>query len=234
MATAAFADANAWIEPLPAIRQLPLAARIALMYVPYAILLGVLWFYARVWDRVRGHVGWFVALVVAAVAVLFTTYALPVLILLVALVLLQLGSRAGTLYEASSFPSIRAFVGLTFLLAMSLRWGGDVLGIDFLWELAKLPRDVLMLIVAAVAVAAFIAIGGLRHRRVQPCGAAGWLTAGIVLFILGFVAARLPSSMPQLFFAANAMLIAGHVALFVGSFLLLTHLLPSREADRQH
>jgi hypothetical protein len=31
MATATFDDANAWLEPLPAIRKLPIAARIAML-----------------------------------------------------------------------------------------------------------------------------------------------------------------------------------------------------------
>jgi hypothetical protein len=152
--------------------------------------------------------------------------------LVVALVMLQLVPRTGTLYEAASFPSIRAFVGLTVLLAISLRWGADIFGLELVEPFApRLPRDALGLIAAAIATGAFIAFARLRHRRVQPCGASSWLTAGIVLCILGAVAAHLPANIPYGFFASAGLLIAGHLALFVGAFLLLSHLLPRRDAD---
>jgi hypothetical protein len=231
MATATFADANAWIDPLPAVRQLPLAARVAIMYVPYAILVGVLWMYARIGPRVQGHMAWFVVLALLAVAEIVTPYAAPALILVAALVLLRLAPRTGTVYEAASFPSIRAFVGFSVLLAISLRWGADIFGLEMVEPFVpRLPRDALGLIAAAVAVAAFIAFAGLRHRRVQPCGAATWLTAGIVACALGAAASHLPNA-PYSFFASAALLIAGHLALFVGAFLLLSHLLPRRDAD---
>ena len=232
MATATFADANAWIDPLPAIRQLPLAARVAIMYVPYAILVGVLWMYARVGPRVQGHIAWFVALAALAGAEIFTPYAAPALILGAALVLLRLAPRTGTLYEAASFPAVRAFLGLTLLLAISLRWGADIYGLELVTPLApRLPRDLIALVVAAVAVAIFIVAAGLRHRRVQPCGASKWLTAGIIACVVGAVTAHLPGNIPYGFFASAALLIAGHLALFVGAFLLLSHLLPRRDSD---
>ena len=232
MATATFADANAWIDPLPAIRQLPLAVRVAILYVPYAILVGVLWMYAHIGPRVQGHIAWFVVLAALAVAEIVTPYAAPALMLVVALVMLRLAPRTGTLYEASSFPSIRAFVGLSVLLAISLRWGADIFGLELVQPFApRLPRDALGLIAAAIATAAFIAFTGLRHRRVQPCGAAAWLTGGIVLCVVGAVAAHLPANVPYGFFASAALLIAGHLALFVGAFLLLSHLLPARDSD---
>ena len=232
MATATFADANAWIDPLPAIRQLPLAARVAIMYVPYAVLVGILWMYARIGPRVQGHMAWFVVLALLAVAEIFTPYAAPALILAVALVMLQLAPRTGTVYEAASFPSVRAFVGLSVLLAISLRWGADLFGLELVEPFApRVPRDAVGLIAAAIAVAAFIAFAGLRHRRVQPCGAGKWLTVGIVACILGAVASHLPSNVPYGFFASAALLIAGHLALFVGAFLLLSHMLPRRDSD---
>lgn len=231
MATATFADANAWIDPLPAIRQLPLAARVAIMYLPYAVLVGVLWMYARIGPRVQGHMAWFVVLAALAVAEIVTPYAAPALILVVALVMIRLAPRTGTVYEATSFPSILAFVGLSVLLAISLRWGADLFGLEFVEAFApRVPRDAMGLIAAAIAAGAFIAFAGLRHRRVQPCGARKWLAAGIVACALGAVASHVPNAAYS-FFASAALLIAGHLALFVGAFLLLSHLLPRRDSD---
>ena len=235
LATATFADANAWIEPLPEIRKLPIAVRVALLYVPYAILVGALWFYGQVGPRVRGHIAWFVALGVLAVVEIYTSYATPLLILVAALVMLRLAPRGGTLYDAASFPSIRAFLGLTLLLAMSLKWGADLFGMELVMELVPaLPLDEMGLAVAGVAVGALIAIARLRHRRLQLPGAAHWLTAGIVTCVAGAIASHLPSRFPYAFFVSAALLIAAHLFLFIGAFLLLAHLLPVRPVDEQH
>jgi len=142
MATATFSDANAWIEPLPAMRQLPIAARVALLYVPYAILVAILWFYARVQSRVQGNIAWFIALAIFAVGAILTPYVTPALMLALALVLLKLSPRPGILYEATSFPSIRAFLGFTLLAAMSIKWGADLFGMELLLEnLPSVPLD---------------------------------------------------------------------------------------------
>ena len=235
LATATFADANAWIEPLPEIRKLPIAVRVALLYVPYVILVGALWLYSRVGPRVQGHIAWFVVLAALGVAEIFTAYVTPVLMLVVALVLLRLTPRAGTIYEAGSFPSIRAFLGLTLLLAISLKWGGDIFGMDLAMELLPpVPLDGVGALVSAVAVGAFIAIGRLRHRRTQAPGAANWLTAGIVCCIAGAAASHLPAKFAFAFFLSAGLLIVAHLLLFVGAFLLLAHMLPSRAVDEQH
>jgi len=235
MATATFADANAWIEPLPMMRQLPIAARIALLYVPYVILVAILWFSARVQPRVQGNMAWFIALAIFAVGTFVTPYVTPALMLAIALVMLRLAPHTGSLYEASSFPSVRAFLGLTLLLAMSIKWGADLFGMELLLEnLPGVPLDAVGAGICGVAVAVFIVAAKLRYRRVQPCGAAIWLTAGIILCVAGALASHLPSSVPYSFFAAAGLLIAAHVALFVGAFLLLSHLLPYREADQKH
>ena len=235
LATATFADANAWIEPLPMMRQLPIAARIALLYVPYAILVGVLFLVARIPARVQGKMGWYIALAILAVGVVVTPYVSPALMLVAALVLMQLTPRVGNLYDAQSFPSIRAFLGLTRLVAISIKWGADLFGIEFVLEkIPAVPLNAMGAIVAAVAVAAFIMVTRVRHRRVQPCGAAGWLLAGIIFCMAGALAAHLPSTVPYGFYAAASLLIASHVMLFVGAFLLFSHLLPIRGADEQH
>jgi len=234
MATATFSDANAWIEPLPAMRQLPIAARVALLYVPYAILVAILWFYARVQSRVQGNIAWFIALAIFAVGAILTPYVTPALMLAIALVLLKLSPRLGFLYEATSFPSIRAFLGFTLLAAMSIKWGADLFGMELLLEnLQSVPLDAVGAAVCAVAVGVLIAGAKLRYRRVQPCGAATWLAAGILTCAGGALAAHLPSKIPYGFYASAGLLIAAHLMLFVGSFLLLSHLLPYREADRK-
>jgi hypothetical protein len=231
MATATFSDVNAWIEPLPAMRQLPIAARVVLLYVPYAILVAILWFFARVQSRVQGNMAWFIALAIFAVGTILTPYVTPALMLANSLVLLKLAPRTGLLYEATSFPSIRAFLGFTLLLAMSIKWGADLFGMELLLEnMPSLPLDGVGAAVCAVAVGVFIAGAKLRHRRVQPCGAAMWLTAGIVACALGAVAAHLPNIRGG-FYASAGLLVIAHVLLFVGAFLLLTHLLPRRDSD---
>ena len=235
LATTTFADANAWIEPLPEIRTLPIVVRVALLYVPYALLVGALWFYGRVGSRVEGHIAWFVVLAALTVAEIFTPYATPVLALVVALVLLRLAPRPGSLYEAASFPSIRAFLGFTLLLAMSLKWGADVFGMDLVLDLVpRLPLDAAGLIVSAIAVGAFIAIARLRHRRTQLPGAANWLSVGIVACIAGSVASHVPTKFAYAFFLSAALLVVAHLCLFVGAFLLMSHLLPHRAVDDQH
>jgi len=235
MATATFDDANAWLEPLPAIRKLPIAARLAMLYVPSAILVAILWFHARVGPRVQGHMAWFASLVLLSIATIITPYATPALMLGVALVLLRVEPRIGTVFEAVGLPSVRMFLGFTLLLAMSLKWGEEIFGMDLLMErMPNLPLDGVGTGICAVAVAIFVIATDVRHRRMQPCAAGWWLTLGIVLGVAAALAAHLPSTVPYGFFLSAALGIAGHLALFVGAFLLLTHLLPPREADRAH
>ena len=61
-----------------------------------------------------------------------------------------------------------------------------------------------------------------------------WLTAGILACAGGALAAHLPSNIRYGFYASAGLLIVAHLLLFVGSFLLLSHLLPYREADEKH
>jgi hypothetical protein len=235
MATATFDDANAWLEPLPAIRKLPIALRIAILYIPAAGFIAILWISARLGPRVQGHMAWFASLVLLSVATILTPYATPALMLAVALVLMRVSPRIGNLYDAVGLPSVRMFLGFTLLLAMSLKWGEEIFGMDLLMErMANLPLDALGIAICAVAVAIFIIATDVRHRRVQPCSAGFWLTLGVILGIAGVLSAHLPSNVPYGFFLSAGLGIAGHLALFVGAFLLLTHLLPVRDADRAH
>jgi len=165
MATATFSDVNAWIEPLPAMRQLPIALRVALLYVPYAILVAILWFHARVQPRVQGNIAWFIALAIFAVGTVLTPYVTPALMLAITLVLMRLTPRAWTIYEGTSFPTIRAFLGFTLLAAMSIKWGADLFGMEMLLENAPgLPLDAVGAAVCAFAVGVFIASLSLRRR----------------------------------------------------------------------
>ena len=235
MATATFDDANAWLEPLPAIRKLPIAARIAILYVPTTILVAVLWMWGRVGPRVHGHIGWFVTLAVLSAATIYTSYATPLLMVANTLVLLQLTPRIGALYDAVSFPAVRAFLGLSLLAAMSLKWGADIFGMDLLLEnYPDWPLDGVGLAACAIAVGTLIAAARLRNRRMQPCAATFWITLGLFAGILGALTAHLPSNVPHGFFVSAGLIIAGHLALFIGAFLMLSHLLPIREADRAH
>jgi hypothetical protein len=240
LATGTFSDANAWIEPLPAIRKLPFAARLAVLYIPYAIVVAILWWFGKLGPRLRGHMAWYLVAAALAVAEVFFSYAAPALMLVVAIVMLYTAPREGFLYEAALFPSIRAFLGLTLLAALSLRWGADIFGMDLLDEYLQnvknvnVPGQALGLAASAIAVAIFIVAARLRYRRVQPCGASPWLMAGILACLGGAAASQLPSNVTFGFFATSGLFVAAHLALFIGAFLLLSHLLPSRESDRQH
>jgi hypothetical protein len=123
LASGTFADANAWIEPLPAIRKLPFAARLAVLYIPYAILIAALWWYARLAPRLRGHIVVYIVAAALAVTEIFYSYAAPALMIAIVIALLPTAPREGFLHEAGPFPGIRAFLGLSLLAALSLRWG---------------------------------------------------------------------------------------------------------------
>ena len=74
---------------------------------------------------------------------------------------------------------------------MSIKWGADLFGMELLLEnLQSVPLDAVGAAVCAVAVGALIAGAKLRYRRVQPCGAAVWLAAGILTCAGGALAAR--------------------------------------------
>jgi hypothetical protein len=235
MATATFDDANAWLEPLPSVRKLPIAARVAILYVPMAGFIGILWMWGRIGPRVQGAFGWFIALALLSAATVYTSYATPLLILANALVLLQIKPRIGDLFDAHSFPSVRAFFGLTLLLAMSLKWGADFLGMDLVMDrYPDLPLDAAGLAACAVAVAILIVALRLRNRRMQPCGAGFWLAFGLLVGVAGALTAHLPSRVPHGFYVSAALQVVGHFTLFIGAFLMLSHLMPVREADLAH
>lgn len=234
VATGTFTDVNGWIGQAPQVAQLLPPLRVAALHVPYLILVAALWFYARMGPRVQGPAWAFGVLFLTAMAQIWVPLEKPVPIVILVALLIRLAPREGMLYEATSFPSIRAFLALTLLLALSLRWGGDLFGFNYARAAAPaLPSDVTMLIVCAVVVAAFISIAKLRHRKVHPCGAARVLTAGLVAWLVGEAARWAPPGVPFADKAALALQIAGHLLLFIGAFLLLTHLLPRREVDEQ-
>ena len=232
VAAGSFSDANGWIGQVQQIAQLLPPLRVAAIHVPYFLLVAALWLYSRVGPRVTGPAWAFVVLFVAAMAQIWVPFVKPVPLVIAVTLLIRLLPREGFLYEAASFPSIRAFLSFTLLLALSLRWGGDVFGFNYVRAAApNVPSDVTMLAICAIVVAAFISLARLRHRKVQPCGASKWLTAGLVAWLVGEGARWAPPTTGLVDKVAVVAQIAGHFALFIGAFLLLAHLLPVRDPD---
>ena len=118
---------------------------------------------------------------------------------------------------------------------MSIKWGADLFGMELLLEnLQSVPLDAVGAGVCAVAVGVFIASAKLA----LPARAA--VRRGDLAY-RGHPHLRRWSTRgspavenPYGFYASAGLLIAAHLMLFVGSFLLLSHLLPLREADIKH
>lgn len=235
VAAGTFTEVNGWIGQAPQIAQLLPPLRVAALHVPYFILAAALWLYARPGPRVTGPAWAFIVMFLTAMAQIWVPFVKPVPLVFLVALLIRLLPREGFLYEAVSFPSIRAFIGFTLLLAMSLRWGGDVFGFNYARAaVPNIPSDVTMLAACAIGVAAFISIARLRHRKVQPCGAGLWLAGGIAAWLVGEAARWAPPTIGLVDKAAVVLQIAGHFALFIGAFLLLANLLPRRKDDEAH
>lgn len=236
MSTATFPDANAWLARLEPLSGLNAGLRYFLLHVPYALLAGMLFALARIGSRLPANPIWYGALGLLAVAHLCAAFvpsvylalAKPLLVAAIVMVLLRLQPRAGSLYEATIVPGVLAFVALTLLTSMSLRFAQDFGGFG-LWHpaLDRMPADLGNLALAAIVAAAFIVASRIRHRSLQPCPAKPWLAAGVVVWA---VAEGLRFAGAYSVYA-DAVRIAAHGALFVGMFYLLSHLLPRRAAD---
>ena len=232
VAAGSFTDANGWLGQVQQVAQLLPPLRVAALHVPYFILVAALWLNSRVGPRVSGPTWAFVVLFLAAMAQIWVPLVKPVPLVIAVALLIRLLPREGLLYEAVSFPSIRAFLAFTLLLAMSLRWGGDVFGFNYARAAApNIPSDVTMVAVCAIVAAAFISIAKLRHRKVHPCGAPMWLAGGLAAWLVGEAAHWAPPTIGMVDKAAVVLQIAGHFALFIGAFLLLANLLPVRDPD---
>ena len=253
-------DVNARLVAFEPLGNLPIVVRDVALHLPYALFAALLLTRAEVWRRLPSAIGWYVVLPVLAVTVfapgaiaashaaLLDLVAHVILLLLIAaivMLLTRLTPKPGFIYEGSSFPSVKAFLALTLLLALSIGFVTPIeVGTRMGAILERIPVAYLNLVVAAIVVAAFIAASGVRFRSLQPNASSGWMTFGIVLWVL---AQLLEPVIPLLrtyglareraavLFIDNAtaikagLEIAAHVALLIGCFLLLSHLLPERD-----
>lgn len=253
-------DVNARIVAFGPIGNLPTVVREAALHVPYALLAALLLTRIEVWSRLPSAIGWYpVLLVLAAVvfvpgavaasdprlAALAKDAAVLLLIAAIVMALTRLTPKPGFIYEGSSFPAVRAFFALTLLLALSIGFVAPFVN-DARTDamLARIPAAYANLAVAAIIVAAFIAASGIRFRSLQPNSAAGWMTWGILLWVLaqavepvipllrtyGLQKERIVVEFINDATTIKAGLeIAAHAVLFVGCFTLLSHLLPERD-----
>lgn len=253
-------DVNARVVAFEPLGNLPLIVRQVVLHVPYALFAALLLARAEVWRRLPSAIGWYVALLALAVAVfvpgaiaasrtplvaLATSVIVLLLVAAIVMVLTRLTPKPGFIYEGSSFPAVKAFLALTLLLALSIAFVAPVdNGTRLGAMLERVPVAYLNLAVAAVVVAAFIAASGVRFRSLQPNSAPGWMTFGIVLWVIAqLLAPAIPllgtygfnKERAAVLFIDNAatikagLEIAAHVALFIGGFFLLSHLLPARD-----
>lgn len=207
-----------------------------LVYVAGALLSAALLAHARVAPRLPANPAWMVALTALAIAQLATPWVPMVfhsaitlaLVAAVVMVLLRLGPRVGSLYDAGLVPGILAFFALTALLSRSIAITASLAAAGLMHPaIARVPPPMANVIAAAFVVAAFVVASGIRHRALQPCPAKAWLGAGLAVFVVAAAAAHFPAAAA---YAGHALL-AAHVMLFAGAVYLLSHLLPRRAAD---
>ena len=253
-------DVNARLVAWEPLGNLPLIVRQVVLHVPYALLAALLATRAEAWTRLPQAAGWYLALAVLAaglfvpgaiassqpaIALLATRIVVLLLVALIVMVLTRLTPKPGFIYEGSSFPAVRAFFALTLLLALSIELAAAALEVaGARAALDKVPAAYLNLAAAAIVVAAFIVASGVRFRSLQPNSASGWMTLGILLWLLGQLVEpaipllrtyglhkeRVAAAFINDATAIKAALeIAAHVVLLAGCFALLSHLLPERD-----
>ena len=216
--------------------------RYLLTHLPFVIVFAMLFAHARIVPRLPAHPAWYAllaALALAKVAIYWLSFpymwiATPALLVAVVLVLLRVAPRPGDLHDSSVMPGATAFLGFSLLLATS--WPVDY-GV-LLMQKAQLPSlrlPILLpnLVIAMLVAAGFILASGIRHRSMQPNPATSWLWIGIVLTVVveAVNIALRGFFKPEYVLAVR---VTAHLALLVGSFYLLSHLLPRRAADEAH
>jgi hypothetical protein len=226
----------------PTAGALPADLRYLLTHLPFAIVFAMLFAHARIVPRLPPHPAWYAllaAFALAKVAIYWISFpymwlATPALLVAVVLVLLRVAPRTGDLYESSLMPGVTAFLGFSLLLATS--WPVDY-GVLAMQKAGlpslRLPILVPNLVIAMAVAGIFIVASGIRHRSMQPNPASAWLWIGIVLTVV----AETVNITMRGFFKAEYLLAVratAHLALLVGSFYLLSHLLPRRAADEAH
>lgn len=211
-----------------------------LIYVPAALVAAALMAHARVPPRLPANPAWYAVLAVFAAAVLAAPF-LPVpllgsaakllLIGAVVAVLLRLTPRIGDLYQSTPLPGFLVFVSLTALLFQSVSIVTDLAAAGITHpEIARIPGPMANLAAAAIVVVVFIMASGIRQRSQQLNPSKSWLVSGMIVWVAAATAAHVRAYAE---YAAYA-LIAAHLLLFIGAFYMLSHLLPSRGADRLH
>ena len=251
-------DVNARLVAFEPIGNLPILVREVVLHVPYALIAALLLTRAEVWRRLpemfslHAPLAAMLALLLMSGTMAQSNPALaliarPIAVLLLAanlvMVLTRLTPKPGFVYEGSSVPSVKLFLAMTLTVALSIELAAplvDAAGIGAM----KIPAVYLNLAIAAVIAAAYIMASDVRFRSLQPNSASGWMTSGIVLWV---IAQLIEPAIPQLRafgfhkerFVAEfidrapaikaGLEIAAHALLFIGCFTLLSHLLPARD-----
>lgn len=229
MTIATFQDAMALV---------PMDQRLYLVYAPLAVLATILLVHGRVAARVpQNPVLHAIAFGLAIAHLPALLMPLPyepatraLLVVFVMLILLRLKPRIGDLYQSTPIPGFIAFLSLTALTFQSIGIVQELAAVGVTHrELTRIPLPMANLAAAAIVVMVFIAASGIRHRPQQFNPSKAWLYWGLAAWIAGAALAHVREYAQY----ANYALVAGHVMLFIGAFYMLSHLLPSRDADRR-
>lgn len=226
---------------------LPAEVNPLVLYVPAALIAAAVLAHARIPPRLPQSWGWYVALAILAiaqfmhpflgvvlfaadfVAVPYLAIVKPLLMLAVAFTLLGVRPRVGNLYLSGLVPGFTVFLALTALVHQSVALVKDFAAAGVTHPaIEKIPVPMVNVAAAAVVAAIFVMFSGIRHRSEQLNPSKGWLVAGIVVWLASAASVHFPVTRP---YGAYG-LVAGHVMLLVGMTYLLSHLLPSREADK--
>jgi hypothetical protein len=222
----------------------PMPERLYIVYAPLAVLATILLIHGKVASRVPPNpVLHVIAFGLAAAHVPALLMPLPyepatrvLLIAVVVLILLRLKPRIGDLYQSMPIEGFIAFLALTALLFQSIGIVQELAAVGVTHrELARIPLPMANLAAAAIVVMIFIVASGIRHRPQQLNPSKRWLYAGLAVWFAGAAATHLHGTQyAQYAQYAKYALVAGHVMLFIGAFYMLSHLLPSRDADKLH
>ena len=207
-----------------------------LLVVPAALVAAAVLAHARIPPRLPEGAGWYLALLVLALAQVaaafvpspWLAFVKPALMLAVALALLNVRPRIGDLYQGRTMPGFLAFLAFTALISESIAPLRDLAAVGVSHPaIDRVPWPMANLAAAAVLAAAFILLSGMRHRSMQPNPAKAWLVSGVLLFLVAAAAMHAKSTYEYARFGLHA----AHLILLIGATYLLGHLLPSRPSD---
>jgi hypothetical protein len=217
--------------------------RYALTHLPFALMVAILFWHARIPARLPANAAFYGAvgiLALAKIAIFYVSFPLMwavvfALLVGVVVILLRLIPRTGDRYQAETMPGVPMFLGASLLLALA--WPRDLgwmlMNAMQVPPMKQLPHLVPNLVVAAVVAGTFIVVSRIRHRAMQLNPGPKWLWAGIAIALLVEVAGYFLRGVfkTELVLAVRA---AAHLMLFIGAFYVVSHLLPRREADELH